>query len=120
MAQNWSAYCNADAYGQDGGYDDSREEVKFKSGRTIYYNRNSKPKKTHALNFHFDDSRKTNGKTEFEWFLFWYENTLRGGTESFYFDDIVSHKGKNAYYITEPPSWTGQKTKEVSLTFKEA
>lgn len=120
MAQDWSVHCNTDAYGQDGGFDDNREEVKFKSGRTIFYNKNSSPKKTHSLNFAFDDSRKAGGKTEFEWFLHWYESTLRGGAERFYFDDIVTHNGKKEYFLTEPPKWTGQKTKEVTLTFKEA
>ncbi len=120
MAQNWSTYCNTDAYGQDGGFEDNREKVEFKSGRTIYYLKNSKPKKTHSLNFLFDDTEKVNGRTEFEWFLAWYETTLRGGTEAFYFDDIVTHKGKNTYTLSEPPKWTGQGKKEVSLTFLEA
>lgn len=119
MAQNWSAYCNADAYGQDGGYEDSREEVKFKSGRTIFYNKNSRPKKTHALNFRFDDSRKTNGRTEFEHFLDWYENTIKSGTIPFYLTDIITGNGSKLYRLKETPSWSGQKYKEITLTLEE-
>ncbi|MCM1218949.1 MAG: hypothetical protein NC548_31085 [Lachnospiraceae bacterium] len=119
MAQNWSAHCNTDAYGQDGGFEENREELEFKSGRKIFYNKNSKPKMTHALNFRFDDKAKIGGKTEFEWFLYWYEVTMRGGSESFYFDDIITHMGKREYLLANPPTWTGQRTKEVSVTFTE-
>ncbi len=119
MAQNWDGHCNQRAYGQDGNFIENREKIEFKGGREIFYLKYSKPKKSHALNFTFDDKAKIDGKTEFEWFLHWYDVTLRGGTEAFYFPDIITHRGENTYKLEEPPKWNGQKNKEVSLTFIE-
>lgn len=120
MAQEWDIHCNKKAYGQDGGYKDNREEVEFMGGRTISYGKNSKAIKTHALNFTFDDTKLIDGKTEFQWFLFWCEVTLRNINESFYFINIITRKGQRTYKIKEWPTWTGQGKKEVSCVFVEA
>lgn len=121
MAQNWSAYVNTRFYGQDGGYLDNTEKVEFKSGRTILYLKNSTPKKEHSVNLRCKDkkSEKTDGKTEFEWFLHWYENTIKSGTIPFYLTDIVTGSGMKLYRLKEKPNWNGQKYKEISLTLEE-
>ncbi|MCF0222952.1 MAG: hypothetical protein HUK20_01665 [Fibrobacter sp.] len=119
MAQNWDSHCNTKAYGADNAYVDNRESIEFKSGRKIFYKKNSLAKKTHALKFCFNDSTEVDGKTEFEWFLFWYEVTLKSGTESFYFTDIITHAGTKEYKIKESPTWSGLKEKEISLSFEE-
>ena len=88
--QYWNTHVNTKFYGQDGSYNDNTEKVEFKSGRTIRYLRNSVPKKTHALQLRVKDKGfpKVGGKTEFEWFLYWYEVTIKSGTLPFYLTDI--------------------------------
>ncbi len=116
----WSEYVNANLYGQDGSYNDNTEKVEFKSGRKIEYLRNSVPKKTHALNLSCKDkgTPKINGKTEFEHFLYWYENTVKSGTIPFYLTDVITGSGRKLYTI-KVDGWTGQKNKEISLTLEE-
>lgn len=120
MAQNWSTYVNTDFYGQDGGYKDNTEKVEFKSGREILYLKNSVPKKTHSLNLRCKDkgTPKVAGKTEFEHFLYWFENTVKSGTVPFYLTDIVTGNGTKLYKI-EVDGWTGQKYKEISIKLSE-
>lgn len=120
MAVNWSVYVNTDFYGQDGSYKDNTEKVEFKSGREISYLRNSVPKKTHALNLTLKDKGmpKIAGKTEFEHFLYWYENTAKSGTIPCNLTDIITGSGTKQYLI-KVESWTGQRNKEVSLTLEE-
>lgn len=119
MAQEWNSHVNTKLYGQDGGYNDNREKVEFKSGRTIFYKKNSAPKKTHALNLSLNDSAIVDGKTEFQWFIYWYEYTIESGTLSFNLTDIVAHSGTKEYLLTETPKWSGQRTKEINLTLEE-
>ena len=120
MAAEWSEHVNADFYGADNGYNENTEEVEFKSGRKIKYLKNSVPKKTHALNLNCKDkgTPKTDGKTEFEWFLYWYENTVKSGTVPFYLTDLVTGIGRKLYKI-KVKSWTGQRNKEISLELEE-
>lgn len=94
--------------------------MEFKSGRTIEYLKNSKPKKTHALNLSLKDkgTPKTGGKTEFEWFLYWYENTAKSGTIPCDLTDIITGSGTKQYRI-KVEGWTGQRNKEVSLNLEE-
>lgn len=120
MAQEWDVHVNKRAYGEDGSYAENTERVEFKSGRAVFYRKNSAAKKTHALNFQFDDVVKKEGRTEFQWFLFWYEMTIQCGALSFYFPDVTTGDGTREYFITEVPSWNGQAKKEVSLQFEEA
>jgi hypothetical protein len=121
MAENWDSHVNTKFYGQDSSYNENTEKVEFKSGRTIRYLKNTLPKKKHIVNIQCKDkgTAKTDGKTEFEWFLYWYENTIKSGTKSFYLTDIVTGNETKEYIITEVPSWTGQKYKEISLTLEE-
>ncbi len=120
MAVKWSAFVNADFYGQDGKYKDNTEKVEFKSGRTIQYLKNSAAKKTHALNLSLKDkgTPKTGGKTEFEHFLYWYENTAKSGTIPCDLTDIITGSGTKQYRV-KVEGWTGQRNKEVSLTLEE-
>ena len=120
MAINWSAYCNTDFYGQDGGFVENTEKVEFKSGRTIEYLKNSRLKKNHSLNLALKDkgTPKINGKTEFEHFLEWYENTALSGTVPCNLTDIITGSGTKQYLI-KVDGWTGQRTKEISLTLEE-
>ena len=82
--------------------------------------RNSVPKKTHSLNLRCKDkgTPKIEGKTEFEHFLYWFENTVKSGTIPFYLTDIVTGSGTKLYII-EVDGWTGQKYKEISIKLKE-
>lgn len=120
MAVSWSAYVNTRFYGQDGSYKDNTEKVEFKSGRTIEYLKNSVPKKTHALNLSLKDkgTPRTDGKTEFEHFLEWYENTAMSGTVPCSLTDIITGSGTKLYRV-KVEGWTGQRNKEVSLTLEE-
>jgi hypothetical protein len=120
MAVSWDSHVNTDVYGQDGGYNDNRETVAYKSGRKVYYRKNTRDTKTHALNLSVNDSTKVDGKTEFQWFLYWYENTIKSGTVPFSFTDVITHTGTTVYYLSDTPTWKGQKTKEISMKFEEA
>ena len=119
--QYWNAHVNTKFYGQDGSYNDNTEKVEFKSGRTIRYLRNSVPKKTHALQLRVKDTGfpKVDGKTEFGWFLYWYEVTIKSGTLPFYLTDIVTGSGTKEYKLTDTPSWRGQRYKEISINIEE-
>ena len=119
MAQNWSGKVNTRFYGQDGGYAENTEEITYKSGRRISYLKNSRPRKTHALKIAVDDTKKTGGMTEFEYFLSWYENEILSGTLSFYLPDVITGLGEKEDRMTEPPSWTGQAIKEISIQLEE-
>lgn len=119
MAQAWNNHVNTRFYGQDGSYNDNREEVEFKSGRKVYYLKNSIPTKTHALNLTLNDSTLIDGKTEFQWFLYWYENTIKSGTLTFYLYDIITHIDLKEYRFTDVPQWEGQSMKMVSISIEE-
>lgn len=115
----WSNRVNTNFYGEDGRYLSNREKIEFKSGRTIYSLNNSVPKKEHALKLRVNDTDKADGKTEFEWFLYWYENTIKSGTIPFLLADIVTGTGLKNYMLTEEPNWSGQAYKEISITLEE-
>ena len=121
MAVNWCSYVNTKFYGQDGTYIENTEEVEYKSGRRIYHLKNSLPAKSIAVNIMLNDKRdeREDGRTEFEWFLYWYEYVCKSGTESFYLTDLISQQGTREYRLTEVPSWEGQAYKEVALTLEE-
>ena len=121
MAAEWNEHVNKNFYGQDGNYKDNREAIEFKSGRTVYYQKSSAPKKTHAVNLQLADTgtKRIDGKTEFEHFLDWYENTIKSGTIPFYLPDIITGKGEKLYQLKNTPSWKGQQYKEIALTFEE-
>lgn len=120
MAAEWSALVNSDFYGADSGYKDNTEEVEFKSGRSIAYLKNSVPKKTHAVSLKCNDTgtQRVDGKTEFEHFLDWFENTVKSGAVPFYLADIVTHSGRRLYRI-KVTGWTGQRSKEVDIELEE-
>lgn len=125
--KDWPEGVNTDVYGMGSGWVDNRVEVKYKSGRKIYYRKNSVELKTHAAMMKFDDSniiaRTDSGTGLTEWNLFtrWFESTIMGGTLPFRFPDL-SNKGvgTKVYYLRELPEGKGQRTKEVSLSFEEA
>lgn len=121
MAQNWSEYVNTNFYGQDGSYNDNTEKVEFKSGRTVRYLRNSVPKKTHALQLRVKDTGfpKVDGRTEFEWFLHWYEVIIKSGTLPFYLPDVITGGDVKLYKLTETPSWRGLRYKEININIEE-
>ncbi len=121
MNAQWNKYVNHNFYGQDGNYKDNRKKVEFQSGRTIYYQNNSVSKKSHSVNLQLADTgtEKKNGKTEFEHFLDWYENTIKNGTIPFYLPDIITGKEQKLYQFKNPPSWKGQQYKEITLTLEE-
>ena len=120
MAINWNMHVNANFYGQDGSYKDNTEKVEFKSGREIEYLKNSLPRKTHSVNLSLNDTgtEKINGKTEFQHFLSWYENTAKSGTIPCNLKDIITGSGTKQYKV-KVTGWSGQKHKEVSLELTE-
>jgi hypothetical protein len=120
MAQAWNSHVNTKFYGADSTYNDNVERITYQSGRTVEYLKNSTPVKTHTLMLRADDSVQAGGRTEFQWFLYWYENVILSGSLSFYLPDVVTHTGTREYKLASPPSWKGQKTKEVSLKLEEA
>lgn len=127
MAQSWNLHVNMNFYGLDGSYTENTEEVSFKSGRTIQYLKNSTPKKQYSLNLWLNDTKAITdstlgqSKTEFGWFLYWYENTVKSGTETFYLENIVTRDDTfNEYRLIDIPSWNGQANKEVTITIEEA
>ncbi|WP_147613007.1 hypothetical protein [Treponema pectinovorum] len=117
----WSSFVNQDFYGQDSGYKKNTEEVEFKSGRTISYLKNTTPKKTHTINIRCKDkgTQKIDGKTEFEHFLDWFENTIKSGTIPFNLKDLTTGKEIKMYRLAEHPTWKGQKYKEINLKIEE-
>ena len=120
MAVNWSTYVNTDFYGQDGSYKENTEKVEFKSGREIEYLKNSLPRKTHSVNIWLKDTgtTKIDRKTEFQHFLYWYENVAKSGTVPCNLKDIITRDGIKQYKV-KVTGWSGQKHKEVSLELTE-
>ena len=121
MAIEWSENVNTRFYGQDGTYVENWEEVEYKSGRRVYYLKNTLPAKSIAVNLMLNDRKaeRVDGKTEFEWFLYWYEYVCKSGTETFYLTDLISGNSTREYRLTEVPTWEGQAFKEVTLTIEE-
>ncbi len=119
MAVSWNSNVNTKFYGMDGNYKENRDEVEFKSGRKVYYLRNSLPKKAVALMLALDDKKLVNSKTEFKWFLYWFENTCKSGTVPFTLSDVMGSGQNKTYQFLDLPTWTGQKTKEITLTLEE-
>lgn len=118
MAETWNINVNTKFYGLDGGYKENTENVEFKSGRTITYLKNSKAFKTYGLTLWVDDTKEINGKTEFEWFLYWFENTIVQGTKSFTVTDNKVLQN-SVLRFTEVPTWSGQAHKEISIALEE-
>ena len=114
----WPSNVNNNFYGRDATPDDNREQVKYKSGRVIYYKKNSAQKTTHAVKLRLNDEIKTDGATEFERFLSWYETTAGSGTVPITLTDIITRTGTNNYYVTLQ-NWSGQRFKELSLILEE-
>ncbi len=116
---SWNSNVNTNFYGLDANYQENRDEVAFKSGRKIYYLRNTLPKKTFALGLALDDITEVSGKTEFQWFIYWLEYTNRSGTVPFYLEDVMGSGDTKTYQFAEMPTWTGQGVKKISLTLEE-
>ena len=117
MAVNWNPYVNKKFYSHNGQYEENFEKVSFKSGREVFYKKNTLPRKEHSVKLWCDDKTLINGKTEFEWFLDWYENELESGTETVILDCFEGYQKE--YRLDAAPSWRGQAKKEISLHFKE-
>jgi len=116
----WSNKVNDNFYGADSTYKDNIEQITFNSGRVIQYLKNSSPKKSISVMLSVNDVNLNSGKTEFEWFLDWFENTLLSGAETLTHTDLVTGSGNKTYHLIGSPSWTGQAIKEISLSFEEA
>ena len=114
----WPSNVNNDFYGLDGSPEENREQVKFKSGRTIYYKKNTTQKYTHAVKLRLDDAVKTDGQTEFGRFLTWYYETNGSGTVAVSLTDLETKTGTKDYFVTLN-NWSGQRYKELSLTLEE-
>lgn len=118
MAISWPANVNNEFYGLDGQAVENREQVKFKSGRVLYRKINSVGKKTHAVKLHLNDSTKTDGYTEFERFLNWYEGDNGSGTAAVELTDLEAKTGTKEYYVLLT-NWDGQRYKTLNLTIEE-
>lgn len=117
---DWDSHVNKDVYGVDSSYSENTEDVSFKSGRRVSHLKNTLPRKSFSVTMRFDDSTVIDGNTEFRRFLAWFESDIKSGTLSFSFPDISERgAGEREYRITEPPTWTGQRYKTVSMTFEE-
>lgn len=114
----WPLNVNNNFYGLDGAAEENRVQIKFKSGRTIYHKLNTAIKKIHNLKLRLNDSVKTDGQTEFERFLSWYENENGSGTVPVELTDIEAKTGTKNYYVTLS-NWNGQRYKELSLKIEE-
>lgn len=115
----WCSYVNSNFYGADSSIIDNREIIEFASGRKIYYRKDSGEKKSFSVKLKLNDSVKTDGKTEFEWFLYWHKNTLKDGTVPVKLTDFITHSGTTNYIMTGNPTWSGLKNKEVSFILEE-
>lgn len=120
MAVNWSKHVNTNFYGQDGSYKENTEKVEFKSGREIEYLKNSLPRKTYTVNIWLKDTgtAKIDGKTEFQHFLYWYENIAKSGTVPCNLKDIITGN-EMKHYRVKVTGWSGQRHKEVNLELTE-
>ena len=122
MVASWPSHVNKNVYNVDHGWTENREEIQFKSGRRVFWLKNSSVKKTFSVKMKFDDSViVSGGKTEWGLFCDWWETTLACGTVAFEFVNVANRgTGTKNYFITEKPSGGGLKTKEVSFTLEEA
>lgn len=116
---NWNSHVNTNFYGLDSTFIDNTKEVSFASGRKIKYLKNTTPKKRFSFMLSVDDKKRVEGKTEFEWFLYWYENEVYSGTESFKLLDFITHSALKDYILDGVPTWKGQAIKEISLSIEE-
>ena len=78
------------------------------------------PKKTYTVNLSLKDTgtTKINGKTEFQHFLYWYENIAKSGTVPCNLKDIIT-KSDTKQYKVKVKGWNGQRHKEISLELTE-
>ena len=114
----WPSNVNSNFYGMDATAVDNREQVKYKSGRVVYYKKNSVQKLSHAVKLRLNDSIKTDGQTEFGRFLTWYYEQNGSGTVAVTLTDLEKKTGTKDYYIFLE-NWSGQRFKELSLTLEE-
>ncbi len=115
----WPSNVNNKFYGLDATPEENREQVKYKSGRTIYYKKNSAQKVTHAVLLRVNDSIKDlNNKTEFIRLIEWYEATAGSGTVPVTLTDLETKTGTKDYFVTIG-GWSGQRFKELTLTLEE-
>lgn len=125
----YSPLCNQKAYNASFSFVDNTQKQEYKAGRAIFYKKNSTPQRKITFSLDFEDStRLDNGITEFKTFLLWYESTLQGSANTFWFPDLIGKKSAGGSYdvqdykeyrIIEPLQWSGQKTKEVQITVVE-
>ena len=117
MAVNWPVNVNKKAYGMNSGAKNNLESVDFESGKSRTYLKNSSPKMIFSFNLSFlDDGTST---CEYRLFWSWWQNVLLSGSESFYFENLLTHSGYKEYKMTQVPTSTGQNPKEVSLSVEE-
>lgn len=120
---SWPGSLNTKVYGMESGWVDNREKLEYKSGRSVYYLKNSTPRKRHPIMMKFDDSKPLPGSslTEWKYFQNWFENTIKSGALPFLFPDL-SNKGTGTrlYYMDEIGDGKGQREKKISFTLEEA
>ena len=115
----WPAGVNQDAYGLDISGGANVEAVEFESGKSRTYLKNSAPKKVFSFLLSMDD---VGPASEFKQFVEWFDDTLKSGSESFEFPDLLNRgMGDIEYRIIPGESYgaSRQKRKEVSLSVEE-
>lgn len=115
MAVAWPLAVNTDAYGMDTAPVENVERIQFESGKDRVYLKNSRGRKQHTFLLAMND---VGAASEYKQFIEWYENTLKSGSLSFTFQNLVTHSGTKEYRLLDY-SATGQRVKEVSITVEE-
>lgn len=116
MAVSWPVGVNTDAYGMEATPINNVERIEFESGKARTYLKNSAQKYTFSFMLSLDDS---GAGSEYRLFVTWWNDTLKSGSLSFYFPDLITHSGNTEYRMVQNYSSAGQKRKEISLTVEE-
>jgi hypothetical protein len=112
----WPVGVNQDAYGLDISGGNNVESIEFESGKARTYLKNSTPKKIFSFLLSMED---VGAGSEFKSFVAWWDATLKSGSLSFGFPDLMGSGATKEYRCTETYSASGQKRKEIALAVEE-
>lgn len=113
MTVEWPGTVSAKFYGMTRSTEENSEEVKFESGKTRRYLRNSSPKKN------FSVSVDLWSRQEERDFWEWYSETLLSRVNWVTLPDFTGSGESKDYEMTDEPSSEGQMPVVLTLSFRE-
>lgn len=116
MIVEWAENVNDKAYGLQASSINNLIEVKFESGKTRSFNKNSIGKKSFSFSIDMNDE---GNDSEYKRFWIWYDTELCGRANTFLFPDLLNRGVDVEYRMTAEPTATGQRVKTVNISVEE-